>query len=311
MNAMKEYQDTLSKIEEGESQIQEYQEKIQDAADEIIDSIQEGIEGIIEAVDSQRDFDRMYRNWNEGGNGYSHFGNDQKYFEEGLQSLFDKTIDGKSILDVQTENLKNRIGDVKNVFDGDSSNADKEKLSEQAAQENLREAIDSLTDSLEQAVDYYDSLIETIEQASDKMDELIDSRLGEYDRISDYLDTRLDQYKILNSQDYQGQADLYSKQIETNLQKLVDINTSIEAKQATVKSLEKLEASGKSLSTEEQAVLQDARDKINDLQKDQLGTETKILTAIKSRLQAKVTKEAKQAINNLFGGQDVEWISQQ
>lgn len=248
----------------------------------------------------------------EGGNGYSHFASDQKYYEEGLESLFSKTIGGnKSVIDLQLENLQNRIGDVKNIFDGDSSNADKEKLSEQAAQENLREAIDNLTDNIEKAVDYYDSLIETIEEASSKMDELIDSRLGEYDSIYDYLDTRLDQYKMLNSQEYAGQAQLYGKQIETNLQKLVDINTSIEAKQATVKSLEKLEASGKTLSTEEREALKEAREKVNALQKDQLETESKILSTVKNKLEAETRQSVKELQNAIMGGEDFEWAKQQ
>jgi hypothetical protein len=61
MKALSDYTGTLGKIEEGKSQIQEYKEKIQDAADGIVDAIQSGIDDMIEAIDSQRDFDRMYR----------------------------------------------------------------------------------------------------------------------------------------------------------------------------------------------------------------------------------------------------------
>ena len=47
-------------------------------------------------------------------------------------------------------------------FDEDSQNADDEKLSEQAAFENLQEATKNIMGSLEKAVDYYDSLLETV-----------------------------------------------------------------------------------------------------------------------------------------------------
>jgi hypothetical protein len=156
-------------------------------------------------------------------------------------------------------------------------------------------------------IDYYDSLLKTIEEASAKMDELIDNRLQEFDDITDYLDTRLDQVQLLfGDKSYEQQSQIYEQKIATNMEKMLSINTAIEAKQATVTALEKLEASGKELSTEERKELQDARDKVRELQKEQLNTETQILQDIQSQKRAVVTSEMNKMSKDLFDGADVD-----
>ena len=248
----------------------------------------------------------------EGGSGYSHFGNSRQYYTEGLENLFSTKSGGRSIFDLQLTSLQDRITDAQSVIDGNSSDADDEKLSEQAAFENLQEATGNILDTVKTAIEYYDSLLQTVEEASSKMDELIDNRLNEFNRIEEYLDTRLDQVKLLfGDKSYQDQTLLYNQKIETNMEKMVSINSAIEAKQATVKSLEKLEASGKELSTEERKALQEAREKVNELQKEQLQTETKLLQDIASKLRTQTSKEMNDLISGMFNGADIDWLSQQ
>ena len=306
MKALSDYESTLGTIEDGQNQIQEYQEKIQDAADAIIDGIQEGIENVIEAIDNQRDFNKMYRDWMEGGSSYSHFGNSRRYYTEGLAELLSPTIGKRSIFETQVQNLQDRIKDVEDVFDNDHSDADKERLSEAAAQENLQEATENVLDTLKTMVEYYDSLLETINEASEKMDDLIDNRLQAYDNIEDFLDTRLEQIKLLFGEDYGAQVKLYNQKIDTNMSKMVAINDAIEAKQVTVKTLESLEASGKKLSTEEREELRNARDKVSELQEKHLTTETELLQDIASKLAAQTSEEMNKMVKRMFGGNDVE-----
>ena len=144
------------------------------------------------------------------------------------------------------------------------------------------------------------------------MDDLIDGRLGEFDKLEDYLDTRLDQIKLLlGDKSYEDQTKIYNQKIETNMEKMVSISTAIEAKQATVEALKKLEASGKELSTEERKTLQDAREKVTDLQNQQLETETKLLQDISEKLRTQTSAEMDKAIKGMFNGADVDWLSQQ
>lgn len=315
MKALSEYQSTLGKIEDTKSAIQDYKEKIQDAADAVVDAIQEGIENVLKAMDSQREFNKMYKDWQQGGSSYSHFGNDANYYEEGLQSLLSPTSGGQSIFDMQIESLSDRIKDVKDVFDinkKDDKDADDEKLSQQDAFDNLQGATEDVMESLRKIVSYYDSLLSTIQEASDKMDELIDNRLAEFDDITDFLDTRLDQIQLLfGDKSYEQQAQIYEQKIATNMEKMVSINEAIEAKKDVVEALEKLEASGKELSTEERKELQDAREKVSELQKEQLNTETQILQDIQSQKRAVVTSEMNKMLKELFGGADVDWLSEQ
>ena len=95
------------------------------------------------------------------------------------------------------------------------------------------------------------------------------------------------------------------------MEKMVSISTAIEAKQATVEALEKLEASGKELSTEERKALQNAREKVTDLQNQQLETETKLLQDISEKLRTQTSAEMNKAIKGMFNGADVDWLSQQ
>jgi len=316
MKAVSDYESSLKTIEDSQSQIQEYNEKIQDAADEIVDSIQEGIDQVVEAMDSQREFNRMARNWREGGSGYSHFDNDRRFYSEGLSNLLSSTLNKNSIsvIDAEIKNLDKRIKDAEDVFDKsgkDGKTADEEKLSQQAARENLREATDKVVDSLNDIIGYYDSLLDTISEASAKMDELVDNRLEAYDRIEDILDTRLNQVKLLFGDDYGAQIKLYNQKINTNMSKMATIGEALEAKQITVRELEKLESSDKKLSTEQRKELRDARNEVAKLQQEQIDTETSLLQDIASKLEAQVRSQVDEMVNGFFGGQDAEWIAQQ
>ena len=233
--------------------------------------------------------------------------NDRRYYSEGLANLFTPTANGASIFDIQQQNLSDRIADAKEVLDGNPSNADDEKLSEQAAFENLQEATENVLSTLQDAIKYYDSLLDTVEEASNKMDDLIDGRLEEFDKLEDYLDTRLDQLKLLlGDKSYENQTLLYNQKIETNMERMVSINAAIEAKQATVEALERLEASGKELSTEEREVLQNARNKVTELQEQQLETESKLLQDISEKLRAQTSAEMDKAVKEMFNGADVD-----
>ena len=212
---------------------------------------------------------------------------------------------------MQLNNLKDRIKDAKDVLDNDSSNADDEKLSEQAAFENLKESTDSIVETLNQMVDYYDSLLKTIQEASDKMDELIDNQLKSYDPIEKKLDLRLNQIKlILGDKSYREQARIYEQEVAAGMQKLKDITAAIEIKQTTVKELEKLEENLKSqnqeLSTEERQVLQDAREKITELQIESIETENQTLEAIRNQKQTTITADVNDMIQEIFNGADVD-----
>ena len=307
LKAMKEYEETISKVEDTKDEIQEYKEKIQDATDAIVDAIQEGVEDMIKAMDNQREFDKLARDWMQGGSGYTHLDNDRRYYSEGLANLFTPTANGASIFDIQQQSLSDRIADAKKVLDGNPSNADDEKLSEQAAFENLQEATENVLSTLQDAIKYYDSLLDTVEEASNKMDDLIDGRLEEFNKLEDYLDTRLDQLKLLlGDKSYENQTLLYNQKIEANMERMVSINAAIEAKQATVEALERLEASGKELSTEEREVLQNARDKVTELQEQQLETESKLLQDISEKLRAQTSAEMDKAVREMFNGADVD-----
>ena len=311
MKAFSEYGETLNKIDDIKAEQQEYKEKIQDAADAIVDSIQQGIDDMITAIDNQRDYNKMYREWMSGGQGYSHIGSDRQYYSEGLQGLFSAKIGKNSILDTQIENLANRITDFKKVFDGDSNNADDEKLSEADAQENLQEAVENLMSSLQNMFEYYEGLWDSLNAAIEKMDEVIDDRLDAYDNVIDVIDSRLDQIKLLFGDDYGAQVKLYNQRINANMGKLTSINEAIEAKQATVEALEELEASGKELSNEEREELREARNSVVDLQQQQLDTETSLLQDIANKLDAQSRETMDEMIKQIFGGQDIDWISQQ
>jgi enamine deaminase RidA (YjgF/YER057c/UK114 family) len=224
-----------------------------------------------------------------------------------LKNILSPNNSGKSIFDLQTANLQERIKDAQDVLDGTTGNADDEKLSEEAAFENLQEATNSIMESLKTVIDYYDSLLDNIEEASSKMDDLIDSRLEEFDNLEEFLETRLDQVTLLlGEKSYEQQALLYNQKIETNLEKMTSINAAIEAKQVTVKALEKLEATNKELSTEERQTLTDARDELAKLQKEQLNTETKLLQDINNKLKAQTANEMNDLLSQLFGGADVD-----
>ena len=90
------------------------------------------------------------------------------------------------------------------------------------------------------------------------------------------------------------------------MEKMVSINTAIEAKQATVAALEKLEANNKELSTEERQELQDAKDKLFEYQEELLNTETQTLQAIQDQKRATITPEMNKMLKDLFSGADVD-----
>lgn len=320
MKALDQYQGTLDTIDKVNLSIQDEMEEIQKEADKIIDGIQEGVEDVVKAIDNQRNFNKAYREWMEGGSSYSHFSSNRQYYSEGLAELLSPTIGKQSVLDVQLKNLKNRTKDAADVYDIDINTGKKkkdkkgtyeEKLTQKDAQENLQKATEDVLKTLSDVVDYYDSLLKNVSEASAKMDELIDDRLKAYDDIEDYLDTRLDQIQLLFGDNYGAQVELYNRKIDVNMGKMAAISAALKAKQITVEKFEAFEAENKKLSEEERKELQDARNEVTKLQQEQLNTETKLLQDISSKLKSQVSGEMKKAVNNMFGGNDVEWIAQQ
>ena len=206
----------------------------------------------------------------------------------------------------ESKNLQKRMADAKEILNAGTKDADKKKLSQVQASENLKEAIETLVKDIEAAIENYDGLIDTISEASKKMDELIDERLEAYDNIVDTIDSRLDQLELLFGDNYTGQAELYSKKIDANMGKLVDINTAIKEKQATVQEIEKLKNNNRKLSVKEQEILKEAQNEVNKLQKEQISTETDLLQDIGKKLTSQTSAAMKKAINNMFGGNDVE-----
>lgn len=138
------------------------------------------------------------------------------------------------------------------------------------------------------------------------MDEIIDDRLRAYNDIEDLLDSRLEQVQLLFGNDYSAQTKIYNQKIETNMGKMATLVEAIEAKKDVVKQLEKLEASNKELSSEERQQLKDARDSINDLQKQQIETETSLLQDIAAKLESETRQSMDNMIKQIFGGQDVD-----
>lgn len=311
MKVFSEYGESLNKIDDVNASIQEYKEKIQDATDAIVDSIQDGIDDVTKAINNQRDFNKLYREWMNGGYGYTHISSDRKYYSEGLQGLFSTNVGGSSVFDAQVKNLSDRIVDFKNVFDKNRKNADDEKLSEADARENLQNAVEKVITDLQDMVEYYEGLWKTLEEAVEKMDDVISDRLKAYDRIVDTIDSRLDQIKLLFGDNYGAQTKLYNERISANMGKLTSINEAIKAKQATVEALEKLEASNKELSKEQRKDLKEARESINDLQEQQIKTETSLLQDIANRLESQSRESMNEMVKKIFGGKDVDWISQQ
>lgn len=241
-----------------------------------------------------------------GGYGYTHISSDRKYYSEGLQGLFSTNVGGNSVFDAQVKNLANRITDFKDVFDKNRKNADDEKLSEADARENLQNAVEKVITDLQDMVEYYEGLWKTLEEAVEKMDDVISDRLKAYDRIVDTIDSRLDQIKLLFGDDYGAQAKLYNEKINANMGKLISINEAIKAKKDVVKALEALEASNTELSKEQRKDLKEARESINDLQEQQIKTETSLLQDIANRLESQSRESMNEMVKKIFGGKDVD-----
>ena len=208
---------------------------------------------------------------------------------------------------MQTRNLNKRVKDAQAVMDNNPNNADKEKLSQTDAAENLKEATEEVLKSLDQIISNYNSLLKVIEEASGKMDELIDKRLREFDRLEKYLDTRFDQMILLfGNRNYQEQADFYDRRIDINQAKMQSILTSIDKKQVTVTKYEEMEKAGIKLSEDEQKILDSAKEEITNLQEQQLDTETKILQDSQNRLKAQAQASLDDLAKQIFGTSDFD-----
>jgi len=247
-----------------------------------------------------------------GGNDYSHFRSDRQHGSEGLRNLFSPTINGKSIIETQRTNLANRIKDAENVFNS-PGNPDNKKLSEADAAENLLEAVKSMVGSLEQAIENYDSLLNTIDELSSKMDDLIDDRLKQYDKNKELIDSGLNQVKLMLGNTFRGyieQSQLYQQRIETDIKEIKDIRTAIKATAEKVKQLEDLERdlkkSNKELSTEERETLQNARDKLADLQIKLNEEVSKGFEDIVNNISSQANADMRQLSKDIFGNQDAD-----
>ena len=306
------YHEQLSLSEDIKNNIIDEKQKIQDMQDQIVDAIQEGVEDMVKAIDNQRDYNKLRREWFGGGSGYSHFKSDRQYYTEGLTGLFSlKNENKQNLFDQQKEALTKDISYAEEAF-GKNAKHNETYLSQEAAQKNLTESVSNILDSLTKMTEYYDGLLEGINDASSKMDELIDMQVDQFDRILDVLDSRLDQIKLLmGDKDYETQTRFYNQKIATNIEKMATIAAAIEAKQATVKELEKLEVENTELSNEDRAVLIEARNKVNELQQEQIDTETNLLEDIASKLESETSAAMRDMVNSMFGSSDTDWLSQQ
>ena len=304
MKAVSDYENTLNTIDDTNLEIQKEREALQDAADKIIDSIQNGIDTICDALETQRDFDRMKNQFFRGGEGYSHFKGDTRYYSRTLNDTLGKTFNYK------LENVDSRIKDAEKVLN--SKDPDKEKISQAQAVQNLKETTDDLISTIKKAVDAYNGLLKTISEASSKMDELIDDRIAAYDRIEKTLDTRLTQLKLMFGENgYKDQAAFYNQKIATAISKINNLMISKKAEEEKIETLKTIEADNKELSSEQRKELKDATNKVNEIQEEILDTETQALQDNRALLEALTRQNVNETINGIFGGQDLEWLSQE
>lgn len=304
MKAVSDYENTLNTIDDTNLEIQKEREALQDAADKIIDSIQNGIDTICDALETQRDFDRMKNQFFRGGEGYSHFKGDTRYYSRTLNDTLGKTFNYK------LENVDSRIKDAEKVLN--SKDPDKEKISQAQAVQNLKETTDDLISTMKKAVDAYNGLLKTISEASSKMDELIDDRIAAYDRIEKTLDTRLTQLKLMFGENgYKDQAAFYNRKVATAISKIDDLMISKKAEERKIKILKTIEAKNRELSFEQRKELKDATNKVNEIQEEILDTETQALQDNRALLEALTRQNVNETINGIFGGQDLEWLSQE
>lgn len=322
IDALDDYHDTLGKIEDTEKDQQEYLQKIQDATDEMIEVILDGFDDMQEAMDSSREFNKEYADFINGKGLENRLRNAIDYNNEGLANLFDKTFDmdnngenDTSLINATLNNLKDRISDFEDVFDvlgEDNLDADHEALSQQDALDRLRDSVDKLTDELDSAVDYYNELVQTMQDAIEGINDLIDERQESYDNITDYLDTRLDQVELLFGENsYSDQIALRQTEQNAYAGRIATDKAALAAQQKIIDSLEALKIHDSELSQAQEDASKDAKERITDLQKDILDTESSSLENLQAIKEAQVNQSTTEMIGNLFSGADVDWVQQQ
>ena len=195
----------------------------------------------------------------------------------------------------------------------DGIDADHEKLSQEAAQENLSETVDSTIEDLETIQGAYDKYVDAIGDAIDGINDLIDERLSDYDNIDNYISTRLDQIKLLyGDKSYESQIDLMRAQQDSYSGRIETDKAAKDAQKAIINELESIKTTYGTLSEEQQEQLKKAEDAYEEYSQDLLDVETKSLENLQAIKEAEINKIVN-GIDSLFGseGYDLDWLDSQ
>ena len=185
------------------------------------------------------------------------------------------------------------------------------QVTAQAAYDNLKDAMDRVQTVSESIVDSFESLDEVISDAIDTAEDIISRRFDSYDGLIDSIDSLSEQISLFYGEkgyDYQLSANdlavsAYNGQLDA-------LSSGINYWQSIVDKLEETKQANIHWSQENEEALQDAKDKITDLQSEQMDTEQSLLEKISERLEIQANKAANEFANSLLGG-DVNWMQSQ
>ena len=185
------------------------------------------------------------------------------------------------------------------------------EVTAQAAYDNLKDAMDRVQTVSESIIDSFESLNEVISDAIDTAEDIISRRFDSYDRLIDSIDSLSEQISLFYGEkgyDYQLSANdlavsAYNGQLDA-------LSSGINYWQSIVDKLEETKQANIHWSQENEEALQDAKDKITDLQSEQMDTEQSLLEKISERLEIQANKAANEFANSLLGG-DVDWMQSQ
>ena len=185
------------------------------------------------------------------------------------------------------------------------------EVTAQAAYDNLKDAMDRVQTVSESIIDSFESLNEVISDAIDTAEDIISRRFDSYDRLIDSIDSLSEQISLFYGEkgyDYQLSANdlavsAYNGQLDA-------LSSGINYWQSIVDKLEETKQANIHWSQENEEALQDAKNKITDLQSEQMDTEQSLLEKISERLEIQANKAANEFANSLLGG-DVDWMQSQ
>ena len=177
------------------------------------------------------------------------------------------------------------------------------EVTAQAAYDNLKDAMDRVQTVSESIIDSFESLDEVISDAIDTAEDIISRRFDSYDGLIDSIDSLSEQISLFYGEkgyDYQLSANdlavsAYNGQLDA-------LSSGINYWQSIVDKLEETKQANIHWSQENEEALQDAKDKITDLQSEQMDTEQSLLEKISERLEIQANKAANEFANSLLGG---------